>query len=135
MSNGENSWSVSFSRIAWLEDAIKQHGNVSSIMRHDDIVIEVDRNDGSHITVLCLDSYALGQAAVLRVFKEFPAVNFISVGGNWNGYTPEAKALCLAQKVGLYNARELTGALWKDEYWKFHYTDDEGNPSYQYNKD
>lgn len=135
MSNGENSWGVSFSRIAWLEDAIKQHENVSSVKRHDDIVIEVDRNDGSHITVLCLDEYALGKAAVLRIFKEFPKVNFISVGGNWNGYTAEAKALCLSRKVGLYNAKELTGALWKDEFWKFHYRDDEGNPLYQYNKE
>ncbi|MFZ3053728.1 MAG: hypothetical protein WA099_09995 [Sulfuricurvum sp.] len=132
MSNGENSWGVSFSRIAWLENSIEQHGNVSSIIRHDDIVIEVDRNDGSHITVLCLDEYAMGEAAVLRAFKEFSEVNFISVGGNWNGYTPEAKELCLSRKVGLYNASELTGALWNDEFWKFHYKDDEGNPSYPY---
>lgn len=132
MNNGNNSWGVSFSRIAWLEEAIEKHKNVSCVRRHDDIVIEVDRKDGSHITVLCLDEYAMGEAAVYRVLNEFPEVNLISVGGNWNGYTPEAKELCLSRDIGLYNSSELTGALWKDEYWKYYQEDEDGNPTYQY---
>lgn len=87
MSNGSNSWGVSYSRIAWLESAIQSHGNVIRYSRRDDLIMEFDRKDGSSITLICLDEYALGESLVHRVLQEFPEVNFISVGGNWNGYT------------------------------------------------
>lgn len=132
MSNRIDSWGVSFSRISWLENAISQHENVISINRYDDIVIEVKRSDGKDVTVLCLDEYTMGVASIHRVLKDFPEVNFISVGGNWNGYTPEAKELCLSKRIGLYNSSELTGGLWTNEFWKFHYKDDKGNPKYPF---
>jgi len=132
MNNGSNSWGISFSRITWLEDAIKNHGNIISVTRHDDIIIDAKRNSGPRVIVICLDDYALGESGVLRVFKEFPEVNFISVGGNWNGYTPEAKKLCLSKQIGLYNSSELNGALFKNDFWTYHKCDKKGNPSYPY---
>ncbi|HCE2270948.1 hypothetical protein ABXV22_00475 [Vibrio rotiferianus] len=135
MSNGSNDWGVSYSRIAWLEDAIQNHDNVVNYNRHDDIIMEFDRRDGSSIVLICLDEYALGEAAVHRVLKEFPTVNYISVGGNWNGYTEEAKQLCLSKNIGLFNSSELTGALWKDEFWAYHQRDKDGNPIYPYKKE
>lgn len=132
MSNGSNSWGVSFSRIAWLESAIQSHGNVIHYSRRDDIIMEFDRKNGSSITLICLDEYTLGESLVHRVLQEFPEVNFISVGGNWNGYTREAKQLCLSKNIGLFNSSELTGALWKNEFWLYHQRDDEGNPIYPY---
>lgn len=134
MSNGSNSWGVSYSRIAWLESAIKSHGNVIRYSRHGDIIMKFDRKDGSSITLICLDEYTLGEAMVHRVLNEFPEVNFISVGGNWNGYTREAKQLCLSNSIGLFNSSELTGALWKNEFWLYHQRDDDGNPIYPYKK-
>ena len=104
MNNGTNTWGVSYSKILWLENVIKNHPNVLSIFRHDDIVIDVERKQWIGITVICLDEYTLGEAGVYRVFQEFPKVNFITVGGNWNGYTSEAKQLCLSKKIGLYNS-------------------------------
>ena len=132
MTNGSNTWGVSFSRISWLENAIKIHPNVIGISRHDDIIIEVDRKTGEKLSVICLDEYALGESAVLRIFQEFPNVNFISVGGNWNGYTPEAKKICLSRQMGLYNSSEITGAIWKNDFWAYHKRDDKGNPVYPY---
>ena len=134
MSNGSNSWGVSYSRIAWLESAIKSHGNVIRYSRHDDIIMKFARKDGSSITLICLDEYTLGEAMVHRVLNEFPEVNFISVGGNWNGYTREAKQLCLSNSNGRFNSSELTGALWKNEFWLYHQRDDDGNPIYPYKK-
>lgn len=134
MPNGSNSWGVSYSRIAWLESAIKSHDNVIRYSRHDDIIMKFDRKDGSSITLICLDEYTLGEAMVHRVLNEFPEVNFISVGGNWNGYTREAKQLCLSNSIGLFNSSELTGALWKNEFWLYHQRDDDGTPIYPYKK-
>ncbi len=132
MNNGSNEWGVSFSRISWLEGAISSHANVVNVSRHDDIILEIERANGPPVTAICLDEYAFGEAAAQRVFHEFPNVNFISVGGNWNGYTPEAKELCLSKKVGLYNSSELTGALWLDNFWDYAAKDKDGDPVYQY---
>ncbi|MBQ0711457.1 MAG: hypothetical protein KBT53_00695 [Porticoccus sp.] len=132
MTNGANSWGVSYSRIAWLEPVVKSHDNVANFSRHDDIIMEFNRKDGSHIVLICLDEYTLGEAGVQRVFQEFPAVNFISVGGNWNGYTVEAKRLCLSNEIGLFNSSELSGAIWKNDFWTYHQRDDDGNPIYPY---
>jgi hypothetical protein len=132
MKNGDNSWGVSFSRIAWLENAVRSHNNVAKVSRHDDIIIEVRRVSGRPIVIMCLDEYTLGEAAVRRVMQEFPSVNFISVGGNWNGYSPEAKELCISHKIGLFNSSELSGALFKDEFWTYHKKDENGNPVYPY---
>lgn len=135
MTNGSNSWGISYSRIAWLENAVKSHDNIINVTRHDDIIIEAERKDGSSITIICLDEYALGESGIYRVLQEFPSVNFISVGGNWNGYTPEAKRLCLERKIGLFNSSELTGALWKNDFWNYHQRDKDGNPVYQFKSD
>lgn len=132
MTNGGNSWGVSYSRIVWLEDAVKNHDNVVSVSRHDDIILEVKRRRGCALVIICLDEYALGESGVRRVMQEFPAVNFISVGGNWNGYVHEAKELCLSRKIGLFNSSELSGALFKDDFWAYHKKDQEGSPSYPY---
>ncbi|WP_272692719.1 hypothetical protein [Providencia sp. PROV164] len=134
MSNGSNNWNVSYSRISWLEFALKKHDNVANVTRHDDIIMEVERIKGCKIILICLDEYTLGEAGVYRVLQEFPNVNFISVGGNWNGYTIEAKKLCLSKNLGLYNSSELTGALWKNEFWLYHQKDDKGNPIYPYKR-
>ncbi|WP_138616675.1 hypothetical protein [Pseudoalteromonas sp. S2721] len=134
MSNGSNSWGVSYSRIAWLESAIQSHGNVVRYSRRDDLIMEFDRKEGRSITLICLDEYALGESLVHRVMQEFPEVNFISVGGNWNGYTREAKQLCLSNNIGLFNSSEITGALWKNDFWLYHQRDDKGNPIYPYKK-
>lgn len=133
MNNGANNWGVTYGRISWLENAIKLHANVVGLRRRDDIVMEVVREAGCPLTVICLDEYSLGVSGVHRVMGEFPDVNFISVGGNWNGYTPEAKKLCLSNEIGLFNSSELAGALWKDDFWNYHKRDDEGNPVYSYN--
>ncbi len=133
MTNGTNSWGVSYSRITWLEEAIRSHKNVTRLSRHDDIIIEIERENGP-ITLICLDEYVLGEAGVRRVMQEFPRVNFISVGGNWNGYTPEAKELCLSNQIGLFNSSELAGAIFRNDFWNYHKRDHEGNPVYPYKR-
>jgi hypothetical protein len=131
MNNGSNDWDVSFSRITWLNGALKNHPNVLSVSRHDDIVFEIQRKSGPPITLLCLDEYTLGVSAAERVFEEFPKVNLIYVGGNWNKYTRDAKELCSSRAIGLYNASELNGALSKDDFSTYVRRDKDGTPIFE----
>jgi len=132
--NGQNNWGVPWCRIEWFEKKINTHPNVISVSRHDDIVFDIKRSKDQDVTLLCLDEYTLGVAAVYRILSEFPNVNFIYIGGQWNRYTPEAKEMCLEHRMGLYNISELTGALWRNEFWGYHKIDDDGNPKYQFRR-
>lgn len=131
MNNGSNEWGVSFGRIMWLNDVLKNHPNVLSVSRHDDIVFDIQRRSGPAIAVICLDEYTLGESGAQRVFDEFPNANLIYVGGNWNKYTHEAKELCWSRSVGLYNASEINGALWKDDFATYCRRDKGGAPIYE----
>lgn len=132
MSNGNNNWNVGFSRISWVQSLLQSHGNVLSVSRGNDIVFETERKSGDRLIVLCLDEYVMGISATQRVFREFSGVHIIYVGGNWNKYTREAKQYCLDRNVGLYNAGEINGALWRSDFWAYHKRDEDGNPVYPY---
>jgi hypothetical protein len=131
MSNGSNHWGVAFHRIVWFERSLSTHPNITNVVRHDDIIFEVDRiRQRDHLTILCCYEYAMGITAVHRALHEFGSLNIIHIGGGWCGYTMEAKEFCLDSSIGLYVSDEITGALWKNEFWTYHQKDKEGNPVY-----
>ena len=131
--NGNNEFGVSYSRIAWLEQALPLHENVLVVDRDQDIVFRVKRKRGPKLQIVCLDEYACGIGRVYEGLAAFPGTNFIYVGGNWNGYTTEAKEYCLENRIGLYNSTEITGAIHRDDYWSYHKKDRDGNPAYSFN--
>lgn len=133
MTNGKNAWGVPYSQITWFERLLAGHGNVARVERHDDIVFEVDRKaPADHIKMLCCREYTMGVTAVLRGLSEFGAVNIFYIGGGWCGYTREAKEFGLAQKIGIFISDEMTGALWKNDYWAYHKRNKDGHPIYFY---
>jgi hypothetical protein len=133
LSNGRNDWGVSFAHISWFERLLRSHSNVGQVTRHDDLVFEIDRKaQGDHLTVFCCNEYTMGLTSVHRAIHEFGPQNIIYIGGGWCGYTREAKQFCFDSKIGLYVTDEMSGALWKDEYWDYFQKDRDGNPIYRY---
>jgi hypothetical protein len=133
MSNGSNDWGVSFGRISFLDGILRGHGNVASIVRDQDILFKVARKNQSDVLrILCCDEYAMGTTLVNRALAEFGSLNIIFVGGAWHGYTKQAKDQCLAAEIGLYNATELAGGLWRNDYWAYNRQDEDGNPVFAY---
>ncbi len=133
MSNGDNSWDVHYSRITFLEKIIASHSNVFSFKRDQDILFTVQRTKPfDKLRILCADEYSFSLGAVQRALLEFRPLHIIYVGGFWNGYTPEAKNYCLVDNIGLYNSKEMSGGLWKRDYWDYYQRDEDGNIVYQY---
>lgn len=133
MTNGANDWGVSFSRISWLDQVLRNHDNIRSVSRHNDIVFEIERRSpDDRLRLVCCDEYSLGVLVVQRALTEFSPLDIIYCGGNWSGYTPEAKEYCIDAKIGLFNSTEINGALRQSDHWNFHRTDDKGNPLYCY---
>ena len=118
--NGSNSWGVGFSHIMWFQRLLETHGNIINIDRHDDIVFEVDRKRQSeHLTVLCCNEYTMSLTLVQKAIADFGQVDIIHIGGGWNSYTSDAKDFCRMRRLGLYTSPEMTGALWKNEFWAY----------------
>lgn len=130
MTNGSNNFGVAFHQIVWIERLLRQHANVVAVERRRDIVFNVARKQGAAIQLVCLDEYTCGIGRVLEVLDTFPGTNLVYVGGVWNGYTCEAKEDRLDAHIGLYNTRELNGALYRDDFWAYHKNDKDGNPTY-----
>lgn len=136
MTNGSNSWDVTYSRITFLETVLKSNGNVESYKRDQDILFTLHRRKPNDvIRLLCADEYAFGVALIYQAIAEFGALNIIFVGGNWHGYTVEAKEYAIQNQIGLFNASELSGALRSIDYWNFVRKDKEGHSLYQYKSD
>ncbi len=120
MANGCNSWNVPYIQIKWFEELLSNHKNVDEISRDKDIHFRITRKDqGDTLNVLCLRQYTMGFTLVQKALSEFGQLDIIYIGGDWNGYTKEAKQFCDDNKIGLYVSGEMTGALWKNEYWDY----------------
>lgn len=130
MTNGSNDWGVGYSLISFVDRVITTHANVSDVERHHDLCFEIQRIKGENIRLVCINEYTCSLARVLEVLDIFPRTNIVFVGGEWNGYTWQAKEYCLGNKMGLFNSKEINGALHRKDYWNYHRKDDEGNPVY-----
>jgi len=127
--NGDNEWGVSFGRIMFLNRILESHRNVTILERHDDIVFEIERSkQGDTLSIICVDPYTASVELILRILQDFPNINIIFIGGKWAGYTHEAYEMCVDGNIGIYNAGDLTGALFKNEYWNYEKLDEDGEP-------
>ena len=131
MSN-DNNWGVPFSSIRFFENALKGHSKVEEIQRTQDILFEITLCDFTNTTALLLNEYTLGLASVLEAIREFPNLQHIVTGANWNGYTREAKKYGLDNKIGIFVIGEFLGALNWSEPYKYYKKDDKGKPVYEY---
>jgi hypothetical protein len=130
MNNGSNSWGVGYPLIRFAERIVYSHANVVDAQRHDDICFEIEREEGEDIRLVCINEYTCSLAKVFEVLEAFPGTGIIFIGGEWNGYTWQAKEHCIQNKLGLYNSKEINGALYKPDYWNYHQKDDKGYPWY-----
>lgn len=119
MANGSNDFGVSFSHISFLDRVLSNHKNIIEATRSNDIQFDVVRERGGPIRIVCLDEYTCGLARVFEAQEAFPGVNLIYVGGVWNSYTGDAKEYCRDAEIGLFNAKEINGALHRSDFWRY----------------
>ena len=133
---GANDWTVSFPRISFLYGILSSHQNLAKIFRHDEVVFELTRRQPvDQLRLLCCDVPSTEIDMVERALAAFEPLHILFTGGASTGYTPEAKRYCLDAHIGLYNATEINGALWREQFWTYHKVDAAGAPVYCYTKE
>jgi hypothetical protein len=104
----------------FLDQILRNHSNVSSVSRSEDILFTVQRTrQGDTLKILCVDEYAFGSAMARRALDEFRKIDIIFVGGKWNHATGDAIEFLKGRNIGVYNAKDINGALQSDKYWKY----------------
>ena len=127
-----NDWGVSYSAISFLERSLSGHDKVIEYERTKDILFTIVHIQGETITMLLVDEYCLGLAAICRARKEFPEADYIVTSANWNGYTQEAKQYGRDNDIGIFNTSEFFGALSWTNPKTYYQKDRAGNPIYAY---
>ena len=127
-----NDWNVSFSTISFVERALRSHSKVKQFTRSQDIVFEIRHIDGRVLNMVLVNEYTLGIAAVHKALFQFPGVEYIVTGANWNAYTREAKDYGRQNDIGIFVIGEFFGALHWTEPKKYAQKDQDGNPVYHY---
>lgn len=72
----------------------------------------VRRTDKPDLTIFLTNVYIVGEADVYEIFAIHRELNAIVTMSAWNGYTNKAKELCRARGVGLFEFKELLGAVY-----------------------
>ncbi|GAB5471474.1 MAG: hypothetical protein Kilf2KO_45040 [Rhodospirillales bacterium] len=130
MTNGSNKYSVTFPEIKFISRLLAQHSNVQQFTRTNDIQFDLITCRGLDLRLVCVNEYTCGLAKVLEVLEDFPGTNIVYVGGAWNGYTMQAKEYCIHTNLGLFNSKEINGALYRDDCWMYCSKDEKGNSVY-----
>lgn len=81
-----------------------------------------------------MNEYTLGLAAVMRALSEFPGLDCIVTGGEWNAYTREAKEYGLDQGIGIYVISDFLGALNLQRFHTYVKKDEKGKPINRYRR-
>ena len=74
----------------------------------------------------------LGEAAVHQALSQFPGIEYVVTGANWNAYTCEAKDFGRKNDIGIFVISEFFGSLHWTKSKKYVQKDNDGNPVYHY---
>jgi hypothetical protein len=126
-------WHVTRKTIEFFEEALIGHSRVASFTRDREIVFHIERTERrTDIVAVLVNLYTVGLADVFAICKQFPDVDCIVTGSNWNSYTKEAKDHGLKNKIGVFNTSEFFGALRWSKAYKYVKKDDQGRPIQSY---
>ena len=125
-----NSYGVTVPQISFISRLLSVHTSVAEVVRTNDIQFDLMTSRGVGVRLICVNEYTCGLVKVLEVLEDFLGTHMIYVGGVWNGYTMAAKEYCIEAKLGLFNASEINGALYLDDYCLYDRSDGVGTPIY-----
>jgi hypothetical protein len=92
---------VPFSTTSFVMGVLKSHKKVVDFRRTRDVVFDISRVPPlSDVRAVLTDIYTIGLAHLLDAIKRVPGINCVVTGGDWNGYTVQAKEYAFKMRSG-----------------------------------
>ncbi len=122
------------SSVQFFENTMTGHSEVQSIVKRDENIYVINRNRYAPIVVYLTDIYTIGIADVINAKEQIPDLGCIVTISNWNGYTRQAKEYGIENLIGVFQCSEFMGAVNRSEIWGYAKKDEDGNPTYRYQR-
>ncbi|WP_068817069.1 nucleotidyltransferase [Phormidesmis priestleyi] len=98
----------------YIEDFLATHSFITRMEKLNIAMFDVELKDGRNLRVFATNTYFFTEYTFDQIMGIDPAVDVIICSNPSGAYTREAKALCIAHKIGLFTISKFMGAIRKD---------------------
>ncbi|MEQ9370845.1 MAG: hypothetical protein RIG63_17740 [Coleofasciculus chthonoplastes F3-SA18-01] len=105
----------------YIENFLANHSFINSMEKLNIAMFDVDLKDGRSLRVFATNTYFFTEYTFEQVRAIDPAIDAIICSNPYGTYTPEAKALCIENRIGLFTLKQFMGAIHKngDEFLNY----------------
>lgn len=112
-------WPSYYGHFDFFEQRMRSHSRVRQLERLGDGRYNLTKADDSTLRVFVCECYSFGAAEYLETTTQLGRLDAIIISSNWCGYTPETKAQCRREQVGLFDIRDFMAALNRPDFWAY----------------
>jgi hypothetical protein len=112
-------WPSHYGHFQFFEQRMKSHSRVQDIKALGDGRYRLTKTGGQVLDVFICECYSYGSAEYLETTSRLGKMDAIIISSNWCGYTPQLKAQCRREHVGLFNIRDFMAALNRADLWSY----------------
>lgn len=112
-------WPSYYGHFDFFEQRMRSHSRVHDLRALGNGRYQLIKVDGTSLEVFVCECYSFGAAEYLETTSKLGRLDAVIISSNWCGYTPEAKAQCRSEKVGLFNIRDFMAALNRQDFWVY----------------
>jgi hypothetical protein len=98
---------------------MRQHRCITTLKGGEEGVYELGLSVGGILRVFVCECYSFGVAEYVESVEKAGKLDAIIINSAWCGYTPEAKRMCRADRVGLFKIADFMAALNKPQLWDY----------------
>ena len=112
-------WPSYYGHYNFFEQRMRAHSKVRDLEALGDGRYRLTKSDGTILEVFVCECYAFGAAEYLETKTNLGRLDAVIIASNWCGYSPDVKAQCRAEQVGLFDIRDFMAALNRDDFWSY----------------
>lgn len=112
-------WMSYYGNYNFFETRMHEHSKVSSIIKFNPSLYQIERVDGKIIKVFICECYSFDVAEYIEACQELGELDAVIISSNWCGYTFDVKRQCMSEQVGVYDISGFMAALNMDNYWQY----------------
>lgn len=112
-------WPSYYGHFDFFEQRMRSHGRVRDLEALGDGRYRLVKANGQPLEVFVCECYSYGSAEYQETVARLGGLDVVIISSNWCGYTPQLKAQCRRERIGLFNIRDFMAALNRNDFWNY----------------